>query len=146
MSFAGDPGFPDSAAGLQSHVVGGADLDGDGRREVFVQVGHGASTAFVSAFRLLDDAAVQLRIGRRPLDLGVDGSVGHVDGFSCHPPTLTAWSAGLSRDGKAYVRDTRHYELRGASLVERSFHRQRVHAPPSASEFIDCAGLPTDTD
>ena len=145
IRFGGDTPMPDTDASFGVHVIGGADLDGDGRREVFVQIGHGASTAFVSAFRVLDNGGLaQLTVDGSPLDLGVNGSVGHLDGFSCHPPMLTAWSAGITQS-QTYLVETRRYHLMGARLEQASVSRRHAKSPPGAKGFIRCPGLPTDT-
>src|SRR3954451_24816533 len=64
--FQGDPPLPGAGIDFNPHVLGGADVDGDARPEVFVQVAHGASTAFVSPFRVLDQHLVQVTEGGSP--------------------------------------------------------------------------------
>jgi hypothetical protein len=84
---------------------------------------------------------LQLTVGGRPLDLGVNGSVGHLDGFSCAPPRFTVWSAGLVSGGKAYAKTVRRYRLDGSHLILLGFRNRRVRNPMPGGKFIECMGL-----
>ncbi|MGH2688829.1 MAG: FG-GAP repeat domain-containing protein [Actinomycetota bacterium] len=69
----------------QFAVLGTADLDGDGRHEVFARVEQGASTEFAGIFTL-DDRGRLTRVaedGKGPLQFAYSGSVTHGDGGSC---------------------------------------------------------------
>jgi len=142
-AFVGDPSDPASPAWANTHVLGGSDLTGDRRREVFVQVAHGASTAVVSQFRLLDRRLVQMTKGSTPVTLDVYGSVTHLDGFACHPPLLVIWGATATSDGKAYQVTWDRYRVSGATLLLLSSRHRRVPAAQVQGDtFIRCVGLP----
>ena len=142
-TFAGDPPDPGSAFYFNTHVIGGSDVNGDGRREVFVQVAHGASTAVVSPFRLVDARLVQISEGGSPTLLDVNGSVTHLDGFSCHPPVLVIWGETATADGKAYRQTVGRYRISDTALVLLSTAHRRVPAARAQDgDFIRCTGLP----
>ena len=142
-AFVGDPFDSGSPAWANAHVLGGSDLTGDGHREVFVQLAHGASTAVVSPFRLLDRRLVQMTAGGSPVTLDVNGSVTHLDGFSCHPPFLVIWGGTATSDGNAYQVTRGRYRVSGATLLLLSSRHQRVPAGQVQGDtFIRCAGLP----
>lgn len=69
----------------QFAVLGNADVDGDGRQEVFARVEQGASTEFAGVFTLDDDGRLTrvAEEGRGPLQFAYSGSVMHGDGGSC---------------------------------------------------------------
>lgn len=65
-------------------LVGGADVDGDGRDEVWAQVGSGASTAILGLATLEGCELVQVRTDfGAPAELPVGGSVGAAAGLEC---------------------------------------------------------------
>src|SRR3954451_20449558 len=66
VQFGADRQMPGEPRWMRTQVIGGSDVDGDGLREIFVSVGHGASTGFVSAFRWLNHDLEQLRLDGRP--------------------------------------------------------------------------------
>ena len=134
-----DPGAP---AFAQTQVVGGTDISADGAAEVFVEDWHGASTAFVTIFRLVEGRLAQLTVGGMPVDLGVDGTVADLFGFACQAHGLTSWADGRT-DSHHFREDTKRYHVEGSTLVLMSRDVARVrnsHAGP----FVQCDGLPED--
>ena len=83
-------------------TAGVEDLDRDGRAEVFVQVGQGASTGFLLVLRYDGTRLATLQLQGAPLLLAYGGSATHGDGFSCtEAGTLLVRTAG-SDDGEAH--------------------------------------------
>ena len=64
-------------------TAGVEDLDRDGRAEVFVRVGRGASTGFLAVLSYDGSTLGLLTTGGAPLVLAFGGSVGQGDGFTC---------------------------------------------------------------
>ncbi|MBC7374489.1 MAG: hypothetical protein H7323_10920, partial [Frankiales bacterium] len=94
------------------------DLDRDGRGEVFVQVGRGASTGFLLVLRYDGTRLAPLTEGGRPRLLAFGGSATHGDGFSCTDAGRLVVRTASSDDGKAYALETVTYRVRGDELVE----------------------------
>jgi hypothetical protein len=68
----------------QFAVLGTADVDGDGRQEVFARVEQGASTEFAGVFTLAGGRLRRvMEEGKGPLQFAYSGSVLHGDGGSC---------------------------------------------------------------
>jgi hypothetical protein len=77
-----------------------ADIDGDGRDELALELDHGASQTFFGLFRLAGERIVRIPLvaggGRPPITFGYHGSLGYASDTLCR-----------SRDGTAYVVDVR---------------------------------------
>jgi hypothetical protein len=99
-------------------VLGTADVDRDGRAEVFVRTAQGASTTFATPYRFDGTALhVVLRDGE-PAQLGIGGSVTHGDGFRCTSTGLLEVSQAETEDGASFSVKTASYRLRGDALVQ----------------------------
>ncbi|HEY6744169.1 MAG TPA: VCBS repeat-containing protein [Mycobacteriales bacterium] len=126
-------------AGVQ--VLGAVDADGDGRAEVFVRAGSGASTDFAAVFR---HVAGRLRLvtldGGQAL-LGYGGSVGHLHSWVCRQPSapIQTWD-GTSTDGASYPGTLRSYHFAGSTLVLVSSRPLTVSTDRHHPQ-IDCASI-----
>ena len=94
------------------------DLDRDGRAEVFVQVGRGASTGFLLVLRYDGTRLAPLTMNSRPRLLAFGGSATHGDGFSCTDTGRLIVRSAASDDGQAYALSTVTYRVRGSVLAE----------------------------
>ena len=99
-------------------TAGVEDLDRDGRAEVFVKVGQGASTGFLLVLRYDGTRLATLQRQGAPLLLAYGGSATHGDGFSCTDAGTLLVRTASSDDGKAYVLQTVTYRVRGDAVVE----------------------------
>ncbi len=100
-------------------VLGYADVDRDGRSEVFVETAQGASTQFATPYRFDGKALRELDLDGDPARLGFGGSVTHGDGFRCRNGLLEVLSAE-SQDGATYTVRVDTYSLGRSELVLRS--------------------------
>ena len=99
-------------------TAGVEDLDRDGRAEVFVKVGQGASTGFLLVLRYDGTRLAALQREGAALLLAYGGSATHGDGFSCTDAGTLLVRTASSDDGKAYVLQTVTYRVRGDAVVE----------------------------
>lgn len=97
-------------------ILGYADVDRDGRAEVFVETAEGASTQFVTPYRYDGTVLREVQLDGGPARLGIGGSVTHGDGFRCAGGLLEVRGAD-STDGTTYTVHKDTYRLRGAQLV-----------------------------
>ena len=100
-------------------LLGIVDADRDGRAEVFVRAGSGASTDFATVFRHVDGRLALVTLDGRQAMLGYGGSVRHSHSWACRPPAapILTWS-GESDDGGSYRGTLRSYRFSGATLVQ----------------------------
>jgi hypothetical protein len=122
----------------QFAVLGTADVNGDGRQEVFARVNLGASTEFAGVYTL-DDRGRLVPVaeqGRGPLQLALAGSVTHGNGGSC---TLPDGSRGLVLrkverfDVGPYQWQETDYEWEG-TVVRATGSRQGTIDSPDGSD------------
>jgi hypothetical protein len=114
-------------------VVGGADLDGDGRDEVWAKVGAGASATIIGLFRLDGCDLLRVTIGGAPAELPVGGSVGTTAGVECTATGLVAHSAS-NIGGDTYEVTSTQYTLEDGTLVEGTGAASTVTAGEPAFE------------
>ncbi|MFP5254513.1 MAG: hypothetical protein ACLGI8_01555 [Acidimicrobiia bacterium] len=113
-------------------LVGGADVDGDDRAEVWVRVGSGASTVILGVVRF-DDCTLErvtLESGQA-LELPAGGSVGATAGVECRADQVDAdltTFAAFYREGSGYEVTATQWSLEGRVLVERSSSTSEVQA------------------
>lgn len=105
-------------------VVGGADVDGDGRAEIWVRVGSGASTVILGLVRF-DECALERVVleGGQPVELPAGGSVGATAGVECRADDVDAdltTFAAFHREDLRYEVTATQWSLEEAVLVERS--------------------------
>lgn len=101
-----------------ARVLGSVDADHDGRAEVFVRSGSGASTEFATVFRSVADKLRVVTLDGEQTRLGYGGSVTHRDAWACRPPTEPIVTfTGTSADGERYTGPLRHYRFDGARLA-----------------------------
>jgi len=129
----------------QPVTAGVEDLDRDGRAEVFVQVGQGASTGFLLALRYDGVRLAALRVDGKPLLLAFGGSATHGDGFGCTGAGTLLVRSASSEDGTAYALTTTTYRVSGGALVEtgRTTGTGTSVADPevAAAYVVDCRSV-----
>jgi hypothetical protein len=126
-----------------SAILGYADVDRDGRSEVFVETAEGASTQFVTPYRYDGKVLHEVQLDGGPARLGIGGSVTHGDGFRCTDGLLEVRGAD-SEDGTTYTVHVDSYRLRGADLVlARSSTTQAKQGDPAVEEAysVDCGSV-----
>jgi len=116
-------------------LVGGADVDGDGRDEVWARVGSGASATILGLARYDTCALTRVTIAGSPAELPVGGSVGSAAGVECGSPgidaDLTVFSA-LHRGDSQYDVTATEYDLQGTELLPGSSSTATVDAADDA--------------
>lgn len=83
-------------------ILGYADIDRDGRSEIFLETAQGASTQFATPYRYDGKVLRELQLEGGPARLGIGGSVTHGEGFRCSGGKLEVLNA-TSEDGSAYT-------------------------------------------
>ena len=101
-------------------LLGTADVDRDGRAEVFLQTVEGASTEFATPYRFDGTALKELQLDGGPARLGIGGSVTHGDGFRCLPSGLLEIRQAESTDGTTFTVRADRYAIQGVQLVLKS--------------------------
>jgi hypothetical protein len=131
-----------AVSGGEASLQGIVDADGDGRDEVFVHVGTGASTDQTSVFRYVAGRLQVVALDGHQLQLVSGASVRHANSWACRPPAtpVVQWS-GTSTDGLTYRGTEISYRFSGATLVPvstRSLTVDDTTSPPTG-----CAGMRT---
>jgi hypothetical protein len=126
-------------------VSGLADLDRDGRAEVWVETARGASTSFVQAYRYDGTKLSELTFAGGHIRFGIGGSVTHGDGFACTPEGHLVVTTAESDTGTSYRVRTRTFRVSGAALLLLS---DRTTTAPSmedrrvvAAYQVDCGSV-----
>jgi hypothetical protein len=134
-----EPGSPELDQ-PPAFAVGGFDAAGTGRDLAFVQVEHGASTAFDGLFALRGCRLLPVTLpDGSPLRLASGGSTGHFDVYGCNPrapegPEITALSwIRNDADGTTYEVVRTVYRLDGTSA--RQVREERSTATPEPPGF-----------
>ena len=126
-------------------TAGVEDLDRDGRAEVFVKVGQGASTGFLLVLRYDGTRLAALRTDGGPLLLAFGGAATHGDGFSCTEAGTLLVRSASSEDGEAYALQTVTYRVSGHALSEtgRTTGTGASTADPevAAAYVVDCRSV-----
>jgi hypothetical protein len=114
--------LPTAGGAGGKEMIGAADIDEDGKEEIFVQTGSGASAAVIGVFTVeggCDIAAVTL--DGAPAEFAVGASVGNTSGLQCsnvpEAGSIIAFS-GTSTDGETYTVSHSELELAGTVLTE----------------------------
>jgi hypothetical protein len=110
----------DNVGGME--MIGAADVDGDGKEEMFVQTGSGASKAIFGLFTVAggcDITRVTLADGA-DAEFPVGASVGTIAGLQCSnvPEASSIIAFEGYGDGQSYEVASTEYELAGAVLTE----------------------------
>lgn len=100
-----------------AQLLGTADVDRDGRAEVFLQTAEGSSTQFATPYRFDGTRLTELQLDGGPARLGIGGSVTHGDGFRCLPNGHLEVRQATSDDGTTFTVDASEYRVAGAQLV-----------------------------
>jgi hypothetical protein len=98
-------------------LLGTADIDRDGRAEVFLQTAQGASTEFATPYRFDGTSLKELQLDGGPARLGIGGSVTHGDGFRCLPNGQLEVRQAESTDGTTFTVLASDYRISGVQLV-----------------------------
>lgn len=99
-------------------VSGSEDVDRDGRAEVFLRTGQGASTTFLTPFRYDGRTFAPLTLDGEQVRLGVGGSATHGDGFTCTDAGTLVVRSAASDDGTAFAVTETTYRVEGHRLVQ----------------------------
>ncbi|HUR13729.1 MAG TPA: hypothetical protein VM097_04470 [Mycobacteriales bacterium] len=124
-------------------IMGYADVDRDGRSEVFLETAEGASTQFVTPYRYDGKALHELQLEEGPARLGIGGSVTHGDGFRCPGGRLEVLSSD-SQDGRTYTVHVSSYRLSATELLLVSTSTKTAKAGDAlveASYRPDCGSV-----
>lgn len=124
-------------------ILGYADVDLDGRSEVFLETAEGASTQFATPYRFDGKALHEMQLDQGPARLGIGGSVTHGDGFRCVSGRLQVLSSD-SQDGTTYTVHVDTYRLGATDLVLlSSTTKQAKQGDPlvEASYQPDCGSV-----
>jgi hypothetical protein len=124
-------------------VLGYADIDRDGRSEVFLETAEGASTQFATPYRYDGKALHELQLDDGPARLGIGGSVTHGDGLRCGGGRLEILSSD-SEDGETYTVHDSTYRVSKDQLVLLSTttkQAKRGDALYEASYAPDCGSV-----
>ena len=137
---------PIVASDVPKPVVSGlADLDRDGRAEVWVETARGASTTFVQVYRYDGTKLSELTFAGGHIRFGIGGSVTHGDGFACTPEGHLVVSTAESDDGTSYRIRTRTFRVAGATLVlvtDRSATASSMDDPRVRAAYqVDCGSV-----
>jgi hypothetical protein len=109
-----------------TQLLGTADIDRDGRAEVFLQTAEGASTQFATPYRFDGTSLRELQLDGAPARLGIGGSVTHGDGFRCLPTGQLEVRQAQSSDGSSFAVQARRYAVVGDQLVLRASSSTRA--------------------
>jgi hypothetical protein len=126
-------------------VLGYADIDRDGRSEVFLETAEGASTSFATPYRYDGKALVELQLDGGPARLGMGGSITHGDGFVCLGTGLLEIRQATSDDGETFTVQASSYRITGAQLVlagaPRTSRGKQGDPGVQASYTADCGSV-----
>jgi hypothetical protein len=126
-------------------VSGLADLDRDGRNEVWVETARGASTSFVQAYRYDGSALRELTYAGGHIRFGIGGSVTHGDGFACTDAGRLVVTTAESDDGTSYRVRSLTYRVSGGSLervLETSATAPSMDDPRVRAAYqVDCGSV-----
>lgn len=126
-------------------TAGVEDLDRDGRAEVFVKVGQGASTGFLLVLRYDGARLRALEQGGRPRLLAYGGSVGQGDGFSCTAAGRLVVRQAVRQADDSYAVSAEALAVHGAALVQvdRQDEDALADGDPkvAAAYVVDCRSV-----
>lgn len=105
-----------------AEMIGAADIDEDGKEELFVQTGAGASAAIIGIFTVQGGCDLEaVTFDGAPAAFPVGASIGATSGLQCsnapEPPGIFAF-AGASSDGQTYDVTTAELQLSGTLLTQ----------------------------
>jgi hypothetical protein len=124
-------------------VLGYADIDRDGRSEIFLETAEGASTQFATPYRYDGKVLHELQLDEGPARLGIGGSVTHGDGFRCTRGKLQILSSD-SADGTTYTVHVDTYSVGRTTLVlvsSTTQHAKQGDPLVDASYRPDCGSV-----
>lgn len=126
-------------------VSGLADLDRDGRNEVWLETARGASTSFVQAYRYDGTALRELTFDGGHIRFGIGGSATHGDGFACTDDGRLVVTTAESDDGTTFLIRTRTYRVSGSTLerlVETTATATSMEDPRVRAAYqVDCGSV-----
>jgi hypothetical protein len=146
VRFTGDPVLPGGTDAPT--IAGSADADRDGRAEIFVKVGSGASTQFWTIFTLAGRQIRQVTSQGQPVRLAVNGTLTHQAGFRCDGAQFVTVSEGTELPGYiTWIYEVDTYTWQGSTLVLVSKQTGQVTSarpgdPPAAYSGVSCGDLP----
>ena len=124
---------------------GAEDVDRDGRAEVFLKTGQGASTTFLTPFRYDGRTFAPLTLDGEQAKLGIGGSATHGDGFSCTEAGTLVVRSASSDDGTSFTVTATTYRIDGHRLVQtgRTTAEAQGMDDPRVGEayLVDCRSV-----
>ena len=126
-------------------VLGTADVDLDGRAELFLKTVQGASTSFATPYRYDGKVLREIQLDSSPAVLGFGGSTQHGDGFTCTPKGLIEVRQAVANGGgSTYTVTTTTYRLTATDLVKvrsTSTRAAQGSAEVEAAYALDCGAV-----
>jgi hypothetical protein len=124
-------------------LVGSVDADSDGRAEIFVLIGSGASTQTWTIFKLVNHRVTQVTISGEPARLNVNGSVMDNSGFSCDGPRpdLVTYSYGHTSNPESWIVERDTYRWAGSRLILVSTWHKTIRASYTSPRLAAYAGV-----
>jgi len=124
-------------------VAGSVDADSDGRAEIYVMAGSGASTQTWTIFKLVNGHITQVTMSGRPVQLPVGGSVMDDFGFSCNGPhaDLVTYSYGATSNPKSWAVERATYRWAGSRLALVSKRHKTIRASYTSPRLAEYAGV-----
>lgn len=122
---------------VDARILGIVDVDRDGRGEVFVEVAHGASTAFFMVLRLVGDRLVPMTTGGPPTACPLGGSVTHFAVMGCTKGALVI--GGWGNDATSASGSFTAYHLDGARFVVERTSSFDWTCPVGNDDRMQCA-------
>lgn len=141
IPFTAEPAIAMPPAGPR--VAGSADADSDGRAEIFVMVGSGASTQTWTIFKLVNGRITQVTMSGKPAQLYVNGTVMDNFGFSCGGPhaDLVTYSYGAKSNPKSWAVERDTYRWAGSRLLLVSKRQKTIRASSTSPRLAKYAGV-----
>jgi hypothetical protein len=129
-------------------VIGGYDVNGDGREELFVNTGAGAYTLWVDVYEFEPSACELVRLAApgdsRPPQFAVGASVSNGLGLACDDGKLISTEFVRANDSPPYTADVLRtsYAIDGTSLQKLVASTERLPLEQaSALATFECGGL-----
>ncbi len=117
--------------------VGDADVNGDGRVEVFVAVGSGAYSDLIGLWTVGECSFERVTVAGSPALFPLGGSASAIAGYRCHAGAFEVIEA-TSGDGERFAGEVLAFSLAGADLIE--IGRESIEGPLAEVAALASAG------
>jgi hypothetical protein len=137
---------PAPARNVQVSPIGGYDVDGDGRDEIFVATGNGAYTTWVDVFEFDPSTCTLARLAgpnSTPPQFAVGASVGNGTGLACEDGEIVSTQFGRTSDHPLRYSGSRvAYKIIGTKLEAVDEHPVELDAAgAAAAATFNCGAL-----